>query len=68
MDFLLDGRGYRNHLAMKELIETNTILDAFMKNEELLFQCTLVTANADDTVGKEILRRCAQVCFCQLMH
>ena len=32
-----------------------------MKNEELLFQWTLVTANFDNKVGKEILRKLSEL-------
>ena len=33
------------------------ILDEIMKNEKLLFQWTLLTADADDSVGREVLKR-----------
>lgn len=32
-----------------------------MQNEELLFQWTLVTANADDAVGTDILKRISEL-------
>ena len=64
--FCLLEEDIRKHLkvsTMKELNATNkrTILDGFMKNEELLFQWTLVTANSDDKVGKEILRQLSEL-------
>lgn len=45
--------------ALKKLDETTkkTILDEVQKNEDLLFQWTMVSADADDSVGTEILNR-----------
>ena len=36
-------------------------LDAVMKNEEQLFQLTLVTANADDKVVTDVLKRISEL-------
>ena len=66
MVFYIMEEEIRKHLkvsSLKELTDTTkrNILDAVMKNEELLFQWTLVTANADDEVGTEVLKRISEL-------
>lgn len=56
----------RKHLkvsALKSLNDTikKKIVDAILANEELLFQWTLLSANADDAVGMDILKRICEL-------
>lgn len=60
--FLILEAEIRCHLkvaALKQLNDTTrtTILEAVMANEELLFQWALVSANADDSIGIDVLKR-----------
>lgn len=52
----------RHHLRvsnLKQMNDTNrkTILEAIVKNEELLFQWALISASSDDKVGMSVLQR-----------
>lgn len=56
----------RKHLkvsALKDLNETTKkkILEAVLKNDELLFEWTLITTDADDSVGMEVLQRICEL-------
>lgn len=54
---------YEEVSALKDLNETTKkkILEAVLKNDELLFEWTLITTDADDSVGMEVLQRICEL-------
>lgn len=60
--FLIIEDEIRFHLKVTSLTKLDestrkTILDSTLKNEDLLFQWTLISTNAEDSIGSDLLRR-----------